>query len=232
MAKVVLVLIHGINSDGHAWEPMIDLLEGDPTLGQNVSIVNFEYATGKIELRPNRTFPSISAIATALATTVKESVPPQLPIIFAAHSQGGLVVQRYLVQQLDLGRGEDLRRVKRVLLFATPNSGSNYASMLRSLAWPSRPQCPRGGTQTDCRTCHRYATQALRARCACQIGVRYDRADPVRGVRRIVGQRSQVHVGDIRIPLHWFTSRGPLVDHSAGFPGIRGLSDSPSETAE
>lgn len=134
MAKVVLVLIHGINSDGHAWEPMIDLLEGDPTLGKNVSIVNFEYATGKIELRPNRTFPSISAIATALATTVKESVPPQLPIIFAAHSQGGLVVQRYLVQQLDLGRGEELRRVKRVLLFATPNSGSNYASMLRSLA--------------------------------------------------------------------------------------------------
>src|SRR5262249_34054686 len=104
------------------------------TLGGNVSICNFEYATGKVEWHPKRSFPDISAIARGLATTVKEAGPPERPIIFAANSQGGRVVQRDFVQQLDAGRGEELHRVKRVLLFATPNSGSEYASPLRKIA--------------------------------------------------------------------------------------------------
>ncbi|KAA8877317.1 hypothetical protein F3087_44910 [Nocardia colli] len=134
MTKVVLVLVHGIDSDGHCWDRMIELLNGDDKLDGNFSITNFEYPTGKVEWNLKRSFPNIATIARGLATTLKETVPPQLPIVFAAHSQGGLVVQRYLAQQLDAGRGEELWRVKRVLLFATPNSGSEYASMLRKFA--------------------------------------------------------------------------------------------------
>ncbi|WP_433593881.1 effector-associated domain 2-containing protein [Nocardia sp. CA-145437] len=134
MEKVVLVLVHGIDSDGHSWDRLIELLDGDDKLRGNFSISNFEYPTGKAEWRSKRSFPNIAAIARGLATRLKETVPQDIPVVFAAHSQGGLVVQRYLVQELDAGRGEELRRVKRVLMFATPNSGSEYASMLRKIA--------------------------------------------------------------------------------------------------
>ncbi|MEU7141675.1 alpha/beta fold hydrolase [Nocardia sp. NPDC046473] len=129
--EVVLILIHGINSDPTAWNPMVELLEGDDELYRQVSIVNFGYPTGVAGKLPN-----LTQIAGRLATEIQEAVPPTVPIVFAAHSQGGLIVQRYVAGQLTAGKGMELQRIRRVLLFATPNSGSQYIIYLRKmLGW-------------------------------------------------------------------------------------------------
>ncbi|MEU8900197.1 alpha/beta fold hydrolase [Nocardia sp. NPDC048505] len=129
--RAVLVLIHGINSDPTAWKPMLELLSGDEKVYRQVSILNFGYATGITGKLPN-----LTRIAGKLATEIKETVPPALPIVVAAHSQGGLIAQRYLVQQLTGGNARELQRIRRVLTFATPNSGSQYVIYLRKmLGW-------------------------------------------------------------------------------------------------
>ncbi|WP_216912763.1 esterase/lipase family protein [Nocardia noduli] len=133
-AKVALVLVHGIDSGADAWDRMIALVRDDPDIHPWVQIENFVYPTGKLEWRPARTFPDIASVADSLRGRIERSLPAGMPIVFAAHSQGGLIVQRFLVQQLEAGRGVELRRVKSVLMFATPNLGSDYLEFLRRVA--------------------------------------------------------------------------------------------------
>ena len=45
-------------------------------------------------------------------------------IVLVTHSQGGLIVQRYLARRLASGHGEELRRIRRIVMYACPNNGS------------------------------------------------------------------------------------------------------------
>ncbi|MFD6156534.1 alpha/beta fold hydrolase [Nocardia sp. NPDC060256] len=132
-AQVALVLVHGIRSGEDAWEPLMKLIEGDPDLADRVRVINFDYPSRILEPDPRRRVPDFNTVAEYLGTIIAEEIPADQPIIFAAHSQGGLIVQRYLAQQLDAGKGIELQRVRRVLMFATPNSGSEFALTWRRL---------------------------------------------------------------------------------------------------
>ncbi|MFD5407235.1 alpha/beta fold hydrolase [Streptomyces griseorubiginosus] len=52
-------------------------------------------------------------------------------LVLLAHSMGGLVVQRCLTRMLAEGRGRELRRIRRVVLLACPNSGAQILQSLR-----------------------------------------------------------------------------------------------------
>ncbi|MER5619174.1 hypothetical protein ABT068_45715, partial [Streptomyces sp. NPDC002215] len=58
-------------------------------------------------------------------------------VVLVAHSQGGLVVQRYLSRMLHQGKGEELARIRGVVLYACPNDGSSFALSLRT-SWMQR----------------------------------------------------------------------------------------------
>ncbi|MCT9114086.1 hypothetical protein ACFWD7_43225 [Streptomyces mirabilis] len=61
-------------------------------------------------------------------------------LALVAHSQGGLVVQRFLARMLVEGRGEELKRIRRVVLFACPNNGSELGLTLRRWTLRANPQ--------------------------------------------------------------------------------------------
>lgn len=138
-SKVALVMVHGILSDSRAWDPLVGLLERDVDVAEHIRIVRVDYPTKLFELNPKKSLPDLDTVARYLGTQLAEQLAPNQPVVFAAHSQGGLIVQRYLAQQLHEGHGLELRRVRRVLMFATPNSGSEFLLSLRK-RWGRNPQ--------------------------------------------------------------------------------------------
>ncbi len=138
-AQVTLVLVHGILSSGEKWAPLVDLLLRDDDLAGRVKPMEVEYPSKLIEFGPTKRIPDLDTVADFLRTRVAEDVAPDHPIVFAGHSQGGLIIQRYLAQELHAGRGTDLGRVRRVMMFATPNGGSEFLLPLRRW-WGRHPQ--------------------------------------------------------------------------------------------
>ncbi|MCP9619226.1 alpha/beta fold hydrolase [Nocardia otitidiscaviarum] len=136
---MALVVVHGILSDSGAWDPLCELIERDADLAGRIRVVRVDYPSKIVELAPRRTLPDLDTVAAFLGTELAERLAPEEPVVFAAHSQGGLIVQRYLIQELTAGRGSALRRVRRLLMFATPNSGSEYLLPLRR-RWQRNPQ--------------------------------------------------------------------------------------------
>ncbi|WP_327096996.1 alpha/beta fold hydrolase [Nocardia vinacea] len=136
---MTLVLVHGILSSRDKWAPLVNLLLRDDDLAGCVKVMEVEYPSKAVELAPTKQLPDLDMVAGYLETELAEKLTPDQPIVFAGHSQGGLVVQRYLAQQLHAGRGRELKRVRRFLMFATPNSGSEYLLPLRK-RWRRNPQ--------------------------------------------------------------------------------------------
>jgi hypothetical protein len=53
--------------------------------------------------------------------------------VLVAHSQGGLIVQRFLARMLRNRRGRELARIKQIVMFSCPNSGSEFLLSIRKL---------------------------------------------------------------------------------------------------
>ncbi|MGR6321758.1 tetratricopeptide repeat protein [Micromonospora soli] len=137
MNPVDLVFVHGLFSSRRAWEPMDRLLAGDPDLPP-VRTHFFEYDSQIVRLRPDRRIPHLDDIADRLGTYLRHEVGAAARIVLVSHSQGGLVIQRFLVRTLARGGGYELGRIRRVLMYACPNSGSQFFSSLRRLTFPCR----------------------------------------------------------------------------------------------
>ncbi|WP_448638339.1 alpha/beta fold hydrolase [Geodermatophilus sp. URMC 63] len=139
-AKVTVLMVHGLLSSGKTWDAIASLIGQDQELADVVNLRRFEYSTSLVEMRPTRRIPEFETVAQALGIFIETSVPKSEPIVVVAHSQGGLIVQRYLAQQLADGKGQDLQRISSVILLATPNSGSELLLTLRRGLLGRNPQ--------------------------------------------------------------------------------------------
>ncbi|WP_433494124.1 alpha/beta fold hydrolase [Micromonospora sp. CA-248089] len=136
MKRVDVVFVHGLFSSRRAWEQMARLLTTDPEL-PSVRAHFFEYDSKVVRLRPDRRIPRMDDIADRLGTYLTHEVAGAERIVLVSHSQGGLVIQRYLVRTLARGGGRELARVRRVAMYACPNSGSQFLGSLRRVM----PRC-------------------------------------------------------------------------------------------
>ncbi|MEV7215167.1 hypothetical protein AB0O31_18990 [Kitasatospora cineracea] len=134
-----MVFVHGLFSSPKTWDAFVGLLESDEEL-PFTSVLRFGYASPKFRLRPDRRIPNFNDLAGQLKAFVEHRAKGFDRLLLVAHSQGGLVVQRYLAQMLAQGRGQELARIKGVLLFACPNDGSGFALSLRTSWWQLNPQ--------------------------------------------------------------------------------------------
>lgn len=138
---LTVVLLHGILSSGDAWSPLIATINDDPILRQHVNVLNYQYPANAVSLKPGTRIPDLGTVAGAFKADLESSVPAEQPVTIIAHSQGGLVAQRYLAQEIQAGRGLALRRIRSVVLLACPNSGSEYLlSMRKMLGFWRNPQ--------------------------------------------------------------------------------------------
>ena len=127
---VTAVLVHGFLSSGHAWDDVERLLADDAEL-KSVHTRAFEYASSLVALNPTRRIPDFDDLADSLATFIRIDLAEHPHLVLVTHSQGGLIVQRYLARTLQAGHGHELSRIRRVVMFACPNAGSAIGLTLR-----------------------------------------------------------------------------------------------------
>src|SRR3954454_23274078 len=133
-----LVLIHGFWSSPATWEQLISALEADPDL-IGLRIHPFGYESPKLRWRWSRArIPDYEDIARSLPAYIATVAPKAGPVAVVTHSQGGLILQRFLAWMLNEGRGLELARLKLAVMLACPNEGSEYLRSIRAAAGMAR----------------------------------------------------------------------------------------------
>lgn len=139
--QIGVVFVHGFISSGTVWDSFVRLIKEDPEL-KFVVPFQFTYETKIWELDPRRRIPSFDTTAANLQEYLDNEAGGFERLVLVAHSQGGLVVQKYLHHMIgDRGQGRELsRRIRKVILFACPNDGTEFLSALRRAFFHSNPQ--------------------------------------------------------------------------------------------
>jgi pimeloyl-ACP methyl ester carboxylesterase len=121
--RTVVIFVHGLFSSAGAWRHFDQLIRSDPELS-HLTILNFEYSSPKLNWSPLRGIPDFNVLADNLQTYLEVEAANQTDVVLVSHSQGGLIIQRFLSRMISKGRGDELARIRRIVMFACPNSGS------------------------------------------------------------------------------------------------------------
>lgn len=131
--RVAVVFVHGLFSSARTWSAFNALMRDDRALG-DFDRFEFEYWSPFFKFNPLRRIPNYTAIADTLLTFLETRTSDYRKIALVTHSQGGLIVQRYLARRLAGGHGEELGRIGRIVMYACPNNGSQALLVLRRYA--------------------------------------------------------------------------------------------------
>jgi pimeloyl-ACP methyl ester carboxylesterase len=134
-----VVFIHGFTATADVWSSFLTLLRSDSSMA-DFELLTMRYPTRLCRLSWKRAIPSLDHIADYLDTFLTLRLEPSQPLIVVSHSQGGLVVQRFISNLLERGRALELRRVMRVVMFSCPNEGSQFLLLTRRLLLRRNPQ--------------------------------------------------------------------------------------------
>src|ERR1017187_3107321 len=134
-----VVFVHGFTSSPAAWEKFLILMRSD-SVDTRFELLTFGYPSRLFNVNPKRLIPNIEACAESLESFIGRHIPSSTPLVLVSHSQGGLVVQRFIADMLEAGRGMELHRLVRVVMFACPNHGSDFFLGMRRLFLRRNPQ--------------------------------------------------------------------------------------------
>jgi pimeloyl-ACP methyl ester carboxylesterase len=136
VTNVTLVTIHGFWSSSATWERLTAIWSAD----ERLRIHPFGYPSPK---KPRLRFsttrvPDYDDVAQTLAIEYTVPLAGVSDVAIVTHSQGGLILQRFLSWMLHQGRGRELARIRSIVMLACPNGGSEYLRSLRHVAGLSR----------------------------------------------------------------------------------------------
>lgn len=156
MIRVNLVAMHGFWSSPTTWGKLVRCVQGDPDLrGVDVQLFGYESPKLRLPFSPTR-IPHYDDIAQTLPAWLATQVPKG-NVAIVTHSQGGLILQRFLAWMLTEGRGRELARIRLIIMLACPNEGSEYLRSIRAVIGLHRN--PQG---RELRTLNADAAQARR----------------------------------------------------------------------
>lgn len=119
--KTRLILVHGLGGSARStWAQFRKVVSEDVDV--TCDILTFEYPTRKISFATPGA--AINDLAGGLRTFVETRCQADDEILLVGHSLGGLVIRKYLLNEMHAGRP---LRARKILLFATPNQGSGLA---------------------------------------------------------------------------------------------------------
>lgn len=131
----LVIFVHGFISAPKCWDKLHDLLKDDDSIMSSFDLDCFKYDTDVLDLPSLNPLPTIQRVALDLAEFLdREEFSGYHDITLVGHSLGGLVIQEYLAGKLKAERGDDLERIRQVILFGTPNRGSMKYDALRRIA--------------------------------------------------------------------------------------------------
>jgi len=155
MKKLVL-FIHGLGGSGDTWGKFPELIEADGDIDGGVyEFITYEYGTSLVDPKAalsivgsiGRLFgiPHAGAVATGLSflfedlhnineiarllhTQIESTYSGYEDISIIAHSMGGLIAQKYIVDRLN---AHEPLKVKKLILYDVPNHGSSLAKIAK-----------------------------------------------------------------------------------------------------
>jgi pimeloyl-ACP methyl ester carboxylesterase len=122
-----VVFVHGILGGTETWSALLPHLRKDPFLECFFDLELFNYPSPVARFNPLKRIPDFGDIANELNTALRQEkrFSDRSCLVLVGHSQGGLIIQRLLVDAVRAGQAnEELARIRGVVLLATPNSGS------------------------------------------------------------------------------------------------------------
>lgn len=132
----IALFLHGLFSRPPTWDRVIAFLDGDPYVRAHFQLLRYRYSSERQLFPPLSSGPpGLAELSAGLKTFMETDsrVKDARRIALIGHSLGGLIIQRYLAAACDSGNAAELRRIRSVILLATPNSGSAYLLPLRRL---------------------------------------------------------------------------------------------------
>ena len=142
MVEATLVTVHGFWSSPATWDRLFAVWQADDEL-EGLRIHGFGYPSPKKRRLPLSwtRVPDFDDLAQMLAAEYTTKLGTASSIAFVTHSQGGLILQRFLAWMISEGRARELARIRTVILLACPNGGSQYlASIRHALGYSRHPQ--------------------------------------------------------------------------------------------
>ena len=142
MVDATLVTVHGFWSDPTTWDRLSAVWRADDELA-GLKIHGFGYPSPR---KPSLPFsgtrvPDFGDIAQMLAAEYATVLARASSVTFVTHSQGGLILQRFLAWMVSEGRACELARIQTIVTLACPNGGSQYfASIRHALGYGRHPQ--------------------------------------------------------------------------------------------
>jgi pimeloyl-ACP methyl ester carboxylesterase len=137
-----VVFVHGILGAATTWSALLPHLQKDPFLDRFFDLEHFNYPSPPVRLNPLKRIPDFGDVASRLATALRQDrkLNGRSCLVLVGHSQGGLIIQRLLVDAVRAGRAnEEMARIRGVVLLATPNAGSELLLSARDVLsrfWP------------------------------------------------------------------------------------------------
>jgi pimeloyl-ACP methyl ester carboxylesterase len=129
-----LVLIHGFWSSPATWDRLAARLRVDADLA-GLRIHAFGYESPKLRWPGSPTrIPDYNDISQSLPAYLAAHVRAGAGVAVVTHSQGGLILQRYLAWMLGEGRGRELSGIRLIVMLSCPNEGSEYLRSIRAVA--------------------------------------------------------------------------------------------------
>jgi pimeloyl-ACP methyl ester carboxylesterase len=140
-----VVFVHGILGGAKTWCALLRHLKKNRYLELFFDLELYNYPSPRAFFSPLKRIPDFGHVASGLATALRQEKRfcDRSCLVLVGHSQGGLIIQRLLVDAVRAGRAnEELARIRGVVLLATPNAGSElFLSVRRAIdvLW-SHPQ--------------------------------------------------------------------------------------------
>jgi len=134
MINTTLVTIHGFWSSPATWERLNAIWSADEEL-HGLQIHPFGYSSPKRPRLPCSVtrVPDYDDVAQTLATEYAVALAGADEIAIVTHSQGGLILQRFLTWMVYERRARELARIKTIVMLACPNGGSEYLRSIRHI---------------------------------------------------------------------------------------------------
>ncbi len=131
---VDLVFVHGFWSSPATWDRLRARLQEDTDLA-GLRTHAFGYESPKLRWPGSPTrIPDYNDIAQSLPAYLAAHVRGGAGVAVVTHSQGGLILQRYLAWMLGEGRGRELAMIRLIVMLSCPNEGSEYLRSIRAVA--------------------------------------------------------------------------------------------------
>jgi pimeloyl-ACP methyl ester carboxylesterase len=134
MLDATLVTVHGLWSAPATWDRLASVWQSDEQL-RGLRVHAFGYASPKEPRTPLSVarVPNYDDIAQMLAAYYSTALAGAPNVVFVTHSQGGLILQRFLAGMINQGRARELSRIHSVVMLACPNGGSEYLRSVRQV---------------------------------------------------------------------------------------------------